>query len=66
VFNQVKEIIMEIQFYRKNVYGREMMYLIKSRETESMLKLMGTLTINKEQIAEWSRLGFDFEEVLAP
>lgn len=57
---------MEIQFYRKNVYGREMMYLIKSRETESMLKLMGTLTINKEQIAEWSRLGFDFEEVLAP
>jgi len=57
---------MEIQFYRKNVYGREMMYLIKSRETESMLKLMGTLTINKEQIAEWSRLGFEFEEVLAP
>lgn len=57
---------MKIQYYRKNVYGREAIYLVETAESDTMLRLMGTKTISRRQIELWAKLGFEFEEVIAP
>lgn len=61
---------MKIKYYRKNVYGNELIYLIEDGETaeqvESILRLIGQKTISRSQIARFETLGIAFEETLAP
>ena len=57
---------MKVQYYRKNVYGKELIYLIESEETNSMLRLIGQSTISRGQIELFKKLGIQFEEVIAP
>ena len=55
-----------IQYYRKNVFGNELMYLIDSAEAGYILRLICQRTINQNQINLFTNLGIKFEEVLAP
>lgn len=57
---------MNIQYYRKNVYGNELIYLIDSPQAESILRLIGQKTISERQIGYFESLGLIFEEVIAP
>lgn len=56
----------KIEFFRRNVYGREMIYFVFNETTQAMQQLQGTITISKTQMALWEYLGFKFVEVVAP
>jgi len=58
---------MKIPFYRKNVYGKELIYILGVSEAfHPVWALTGKLTINPVDIASLKCLGHTFEEVLAP
>lgn len=57
---------MTIQYYRQNVYGNELIYLVESLASLHVLYLIGQKTINERQIDRFEQLGITFEEVLAP
>lgn len=58
---------MDIQYYRKNVYGQEKMYLSSPLEAaKAILLLTGKVTIDGEDIENLTTLGMKFHEVLAP
>jgi len=57
---------MKIQYYRKSVYGNELIYLIDSNESRAILELIGQKTIGTGQIRRFETLGVQFEEVLQP
>lgn len=58
---------MKIDFYRKNVYGNELMYVKDAELAPKLSRLIGTLTISESQMKLISDL-FDAEwvEALAP
>lgn len=58
---------MIIEFYTKNVFGNEKMYVKDSELAPKLSRLIGTLTISDSQMKLISDL-FDaeWEEVLAP
>lgn len=58
---------MEITYYRKSVYGNELMYVADKELGIKLSRLIGTLTISESQMKLISDL-FDAEwkEVLAP
>lgn len=58
---------MKIEFYTKNVYGNEMMYVKDTELAPKLSRLIGTLTVSESQMNLISDL-FDAEwvEVLAP
>lgn len=57
---------MELEFYRKQVYGNELMYLADKAEAKEMSTLTGRTTINASDMRSLQALGFTFKEVLAP
>lgn len=57
---------MTIEFYRKNVYGNELMYLVDEEKSVAILQLIGQKTISKRQMDYFKILGLEFTEVLAP
>lgn len=58
---------MEIGYYRKNVYGNELMYIEDAYIAAKLGRLVGTKTICKEQMASISELfGVEWNEVVAP
>ena len=61
---------MNIKYYRKNVYGNELIYLVEVGETadqvESILRLIGQRTISEGQMARFETLGVKFEETFQP
>lgn len=58
---------MKIEFYTKNVYGNELMYVKDVELAAKLSRLIGTLTVQESQMKLISDL-FDaeWEEVLAP
>lgn len=57
---------MKLQFYRKQVFGRELMYLVDCKEARAIRGLTEKSTIDNYQMVKLGELGFEFEEVLAP
>lgn len=57
---------MTIKYYRKNVYGNELIYLVEGEGTREVLGLICQKTIQLWQIAAFEKLGVKFEETFAP
>ena len=57
---------MTIQYYRKSVYGNELIYLVDGEGTENILRLIGTKTISRGQMQRFTELGLKFVETFAP
>ena len=57
---------MKIEFYKKNVYGNELMYL-KNQEgatEQAILKLINQKSITEQQMKQFAVLGVEFVQVL--
>lgn len=58
---------MKIEFYTKNVYGTDKMYVLDAYIGSKLGRLLGTITINEDQQASISELfGVEWVEVIAP
>lgn len=57
---------MNIQYYRKNVYGQELLYISTPAIASAVRRLTGKLTIDAGDITALGVLGCTFQEVLAP
>lgn len=57
---------MEIKFYRKNVYGKELMYVADEKIAHHLSQLTGRKTVDSRDMHDLKELGFTFSEVLAP
>ena len=57
---------MIIEYYIKNVYGNELIYVKDEQLKKIISNLLGKKTINKKDIANFKSLGITFKEVLPP
>ncbi len=57
---------MNIDFYTKNVYGNDLMYVSDPQIECHITSLTGRVTITNSDMFALQRLGFTFTEVLAP
>lgn len=57
---------MTVQYYKRDVYGKTLYYLMPSTEASAILSLIGQKTISHHQIALLELLGLQFVEVIAP
>lgn len=57
---------MEIDYYRKNVYGNELMYVASEDAKYAIYALTGKNSISPLHINALESLGCTFKEVLAP
>lgn len=57
---------MTIEYYTKNVYGNELIYLVESPETNVVLRLIGQKTISSYQMSLFESLGVNFTRVFEP
>lgn len=55
-----------IEYYVKNVYGKETMYAADDEVKQTIYILTGEITITLNTINGLKRLGFDFKQVMAP
>ena len=57
---------MNIEFYRKNVYGNELMYIVDIKIQQAVKTLTGQKSLTPNVRGALEELGFTFTEVLAP
>lgn len=58
---------MKIEFYTKNVYGNDLMYIVDAYIAAKLGRLLGTKTVDEDQKASLSELfGIEWVEVIAP
>lgn len=57
---------MIIEYYIKNIYGNELIYVKDEQLRKTISNLIGKKTINKKDIHNFEILGISFKEVLAP
>lgn len=56
-----------IEYYRKSVYGNELMYVSDPQLANTLTRLIGTVSINQEQMSLMTSLfGTEWKEVIAP
>lgn len=55
-----------INYYRKNVYGSEFMYIEKQKEAETIQRLTKQKTLSTQDKLQLESLGVRFQEVIAP
>lgn len=55
-----------VHFYRKDVYGAEHCYIVEQGIYEAVYALTGRKTLTGTDRKALERLGFSFQEVLAP
>jgi hypothetical protein len=55
---------MKIQYYKKNVYGREHSYIKDEKTAKAFTKLTGKKTLDDRDMETLKDLGFIFEQVL--
>lgn len=55
-----------MNYYRKNVYGREVIYLITSNWSRAVMQLTGKKTATQSDLDALKVLGYTMTEVLAP
>ena len=57
---------MNLEFYRKQVYGNELRYLVDCEEATAFRELTNKLTISSKDMHHGEALGITFLEVMAP
>jgi proteasome assembly chaperone (PAC2) family protein len=57
---------MNIQFYTKNVYGKDYMYAVDPEQAKVLTALTKGKTILKSDMEGLEKLGHTFEQVLPP
>ena len=57
---------MNLEFYRKQVYGNELRYLVDCAEATAFRELTNRLTISSKDMNHGKALGITFTEVFAP
>lgn len=57
---------MTLEFYRKQVYGNELRYLVDCEEATAFRELTNKLTISSKDMHHGEALGITFLEVMAP
>jgi hypothetical protein len=56
----------KIKYYRKNIYGKDLMYLAEGAIKTCIKTLTKKETLNIEEMGALIILGHEFEEILAP
>lgn len=56
----------QIEFYVKNVWGKDLRYIIDPQIRSALTTLTGTGTLCDYQLKPLESLGFTFKEVLQP
>jgi len=56
---------MTINFYRKNVYGNDLIYVADEKQAKSISKITGSKTLKPIHIQGFNELGFEFNEVIS-
>jgi hypothetical protein len=62
--NEIKD--REIEYYRKSVYGKDLLYILDERTANLMRCLTRNQTLRLDDKRTLELLGFTFKEVLAP
>lgn len=57
---------MTLQFYRKQIYGNDLRYLVDCEGADSFRELTNKLTITSKDMHHGEVLGITFLEVIAP
>lgn len=57
---------MIIEYYIKNVYGNDLIYIKDKHLKETISSLIGKKTISQKDIKNFEVLGISFKEVLPP
>ncbi len=57
---------MKIDYYRKNVYGVEKIYVVDKMPATAIRLLTGKKTIDQMDMANLKYFGVEFTEVIAP
>lgn len=57
---------MTVQYYRKNVYGKTLIYAIDKDIGKLLTLLTGEISISATTIFALEKFGVEFEEVLPP
>ena len=57
---------MKIEYYVKNVYGNDLMYVADPKLAENLTTLTGKKTLDWSAMQALVALGFLFEQVLSP
>lgn len=57
---------MTIEYYRKNVYGADLMYIADEKTAYFITQLTNRVTMTGSDMFALSKLGFEFVEVIAP
>lgn len=55
---------MNIQYYKKSVYGKDLLYVSNPEQARLLETLTGQKTINQGIINAMTKLGHNFEQVL--
>lgn len=57
---------MKIEFYRKNTYGKELFFIADPETKMIFYEIIGQLSLGKDKMVAFEKLGFEFSEVLPP
>lgn len=55
---------MNIEYYRKNVYGNDYVYVSNKEQANSIKKITGSVTLKPSHIEGLSELGFTFKQII--
>lgn len=55
---------MTIEYFKKSVYGNDMLYIKDAKQAETIRVLTGKKTIDARDIEMLSRLGITFKQVI--
>lgn len=57
---------MQVEYYIKNVYGIDRIYIKDPKLAEAIARITGKKTIEENQIENFKELGIEFIEVVRP
>lgn len=57
---------MTINYYRKNTYGKELFFIENPTIKMIFYEITGQLSLGKDKMVAFEKLGFEFYEVLPP
>lgn len=60
----VKMTNVTIKVYTKEVYGKMLIYMVDTKESQAVQRLTGNKTISQGEISMLKTLGVNFEQVL--
>lgn len=57
---------MTIHYYKRNVYGNPLIYLIEDENSDTILSIINQKTIHPHQMRAFAKLGIEFNQVIDP